>query len=67
MSDFTKNANVPVSAGAHKGYVPAAVMQAAAQRIKSVPAGNTLIDQISDEAWLQGEDGDITVGKTAEA
>ena len=66
MSDFTKNANVPVSAGAHKGYVPAAVMQAAAQRIQAVPAGDTLVDQLSDETWVKGEDGNITVGKKTE-
>jgi hypothetical protein len=53
----------PVSVTSENHDASDAVMQAAAETIAQTPAGPTLIDEMSDEDFLAGEAGNITVGK----
>ena len=57
----------PVSISSETHVVSDDVQQAVSATLAKHPAGPTLIDQMSDEDFLSGEDGDITVGKVKAA
>lgn len=65
MSDISSpKTEGPVAVEPAKGHIPAAVMQRVAARVRQVPAGPTLIDQISDADWHADHSQDnINAGK----